>query len=102
MPNVLFATNRQQVHNTASGIADFGDTALPSSPDALFCATATVGSIDVDKPDAGVIISISEPRRGGFADADLAPVLGSQNDILVFVHGAAKTPSSALHTIRNG
>ena len=91
MPNVLFATNRARLPDTAAGLPDFGDTALPSTQDALLCATATVSDIAIDQPDAGNIVAISEITQGGFAAGDLAPVLASQNDVLVFVHGAANS-----------
>ena len=95
MPNILFATNRQRLPD-AAGLPNFGDTVLPVGPTALTCATATVTDIDVSAPSSGVIRQISPPNAGGFAAADLAPVLASQNDILVFVHGCANDFNDAI------
>ena len=96
MTNVLFATNRQRVADAAAGVADFGDDAAAQTPESLLCATAEVGGIDIDKPGSGQILAISNLNAGGFAASDLAPVLASQNDILVFVHGAANGFSDAV------
>jgi len=96
MPNVLFATNRQPLPDAPAGTMEFGDTALPQAPDALLCGTAVVTDIDISQPDAGTIERLSGPTRGGFTEADLAPVLASQNDILVFVHGAENSFTDAI------
>jgi hypothetical protein len=55
-----------------------------------------VNDIDVNAPSSGLIANITAPNQGGFAAADLAPVLASQNDILVFVHGCANDFSDAV------
>ena len=96
MPNILFATSRQIRPHAAGAVPDFGDTSLPEAPDALICAAATVTGIDIARPDAGTIAAMSEPARGGFAAADLAPILASPNDILVFVHGCANSFTNAI------
>ena len=94
--NVLFATSRQRLPDTAAGIPNFGDTTLPAAPGALTCAKATVTGIDISKPSSGVITQVSPLNQGGFAAADLAELLASQNDILVFVHGAANDFNDAV------
>jgi esterase/lipase superfamily enzyme len=96
MPNVLFATNRQRLADTPGGLPNFGDTALPAGPGGLLFATATVTDIAIDSPDAGNIVAISPLNPDSFSDVDLAPVLQSQNDILVFVHGAANSFADAI------
>jgi esterase/lipase superfamily enzyme len=96
MPNILFATNRQRLPDSPAGLPSFGDQALPASPGALTCATATVTNIDIAVPSSGDITAISALNQGGFAAVDLAPVLQSQNDILVFVHGCANDFNDAI------
>ncbi|MCW3475187.1 alpha/beta hydrolase [Limobrevibacterium gyesilva] len=96
MPNILFATNRQRLLDSAAGLPDFGDETLPASAGALSCATATVTDITLAAPASGDIVAISPLNQDGFADKDLEPVLRSQNDILVFVHGAANSFTDAI------
>jgi esterase/lipase superfamily enzyme len=93
--NVLFATNRLPAAN-ANGVADFGSDIQPATPQGLICATATVNGIDIDAPSSGTIAAISALNHGGFAAADLAPLLQSTNDILVFIHGCANSFSDAV------
>ena len=94
MASILFATNRQQ--KAGSGLPDFGDEPLPENPSSLICAAATVDAIDIGQPSSGTISAISPLNIGGFSDAQLAPIIASPNDILVFVHGAANSFRDAI------
>ncbi|MDR3529421.1 MAG: alpha/beta hydrolase [Rhodopila sp.] len=96
MTNILFATNRQRLPDTAAGVADFGDTTAQPGPGGLLYATAAVAGIITTQADSGTITQISNPNPGIFADADLRPVLESQNDVLVFVHGCANGFQDAI------
>jgi esterase/lipase superfamily enzyme len=96
MVEVLFATNRQLLTTPAGAIAAFGADPLPPSANSLFCASATVADIDISKPQHGRITAIAPLNQGGFTDEQLAPILASTNDILVFVHGAANSFSDAI------
>jgi esterase/lipase superfamily enzyme len=96
MPNILFATNRQRLPDNTAGSADFGDATVAPNPDALTYATATVAAVVTTKPDSGVIQHISPLKQGGFDESDLQPLLRSQNDVLVFVHGAANGFQDAI------
>jgi esterase/lipase superfamily enzyme len=101
MSTIYFATNRKL--NPASAGADFLDvaaTAPPATPRAedLLCAVAQVSGIDIKNADAGTIAPVDPDglNRGGFSEAQLAPLLASTNDILVFVHGADNSFSDAI------
>ncbi len=101
MATIYFATNRQL--NPASGVAGFLDiaaTAPPATPrpEDLLCSLAQVSGIDIQNSDAGTIAPIdpNSLNHGGFSEAQLAPLLASTNDILVFVHGADNSFSDAI------
>jgi esterase/lipase superfamily enzyme len=85
MVDILFATNRAPIANTPQGLPDFGDQILPAGN--LWCATASVDGISMHDPDAGTITAIPELNQGGFSPAQIATLMNSTNDILVFVHG---------------
>ena len=87
--SILFATNRQPLAGT--GMPDFGDEPLPENPGGLACAVATVDGIDIGKPSGGAITAISPVNLGGFTEEQLAPIIASPRDVLVFVHGAANS-----------
>ncbi len=87
---VLFATNRKQLA-TSGNLPVFSDKPAAQSPEGLICATATVEGTDISKPPSGVITAMSKLYSTAFAVEDLAPILASKNDILVFIHGAANT-----------
>jgi esterase/lipase superfamily enzyme len=95
MPNVLFATNRQQLPDSG-GLPKFSDEAVAPMPGGLVCALATVTGIDITKPANGTITAITPLTQGGFAAADVAPFFASTNDILIFVHGAANSFEDAI------
>jgi esterase/lipase superfamily enzyme len=94
MTSILFATNRQQ--SAGAGLPDFGDEPLPQNPGSLTCAVATVDAIDISRSTSGTISAISPLNQGGFTEAQLAPIIASPNDILVFVHGAANSFNDAI------
>jgi esterase/lipase superfamily enzyme len=96
MANILFATNRKQEGADANGVPMFGHETLPANLDALICAAATVDQIDINKPSGGRIVGMTALSAGSFAAADLEPLIRSDNDILVFVHGAANDFSDAI------
>jgi esterase/lipase superfamily enzyme len=93
---ILFATNRQRSADRPGGIANFGDTPLPQSVNGLVCASATVDGVNTGDAGSGRIAAISALHPGAFADADLAPLLASTKDILVFIHGAANSFDDAI------
>jgi esterase/lipase superfamily enzyme len=93
---ILFATNRQRIADQPGKRADFGDTVLPQSANGLVCAVATVEGVKIDDAGSGKLTAISALQPGAFAEADLAPLLASTKDILIFVHGAANGFDDAI------
>jgi len=93
---ILFATNRQRIADQPGGRPDFGDNPLPQSVNGLVCASGTVEGVTTNDPASGKLTKISALQPGAFADADLAPLLASTKDILVFVHGAANSFDDAI------
>jgi esterase/lipase superfamily enzyme len=93
---VLFATNRRSAQVPPGAMPDFTDETLPATPGSLFCAAAQVAGIDIANPASGTIVQIDEPASGGFSEQMLAPLLASQHDVLVFVHGAANSFTDAI------
>ena len=86
---ILFATNRT-LTGTNGGLPQFNDVpTLPGTP--ISCAVATVDGSDPGDEDSGKITAMTALNPGGFAPADLQPVLDSNNDVLVFIHGAMNT-----------
>lgn len=101
MATIYFATNRKL--NPASASAEFLDVAATVPPAAprpedFLCGVAQVSGIDINNSDAGTIAPIdpNSLSRGGFSEAQLAPLLASTNDILVFVHGADNSFADAI------
>ncbi len=88
MVDVLFATNRAlvsggPVSSFASGKAD---------PDGkIFCGIATVDATDISQPVSGKITSIDDLVTGNFTAEHRSRIIGSDRDVLVFVHGAANS-----------
>lgn len=86
MVDVLFATNRVPVGNTAQGVQDFGDQIMPAG--SLWCGTASVSGITMHDPDAGTLAPIPDLYQGpGFSPAQIATLTNSTNRMLMFVHG---------------
>jgi esterase/lipase superfamily enzyme len=95
MPNILFATNRTPVPGP-NGPTGFGSTALAPTPGNLYCGTAVVTGTDAKDENSGQIQGLQNLNLGAFAPDALAPVLASQNDVLVFVHGTDNSFSDAV------
>lgn len=95
--DVLFATNRE-VGADVNGMPTFSDEAAspPGNPVDLVCAVATVSGIDARDAAKGQIERISGLCRGGFNQEQLAPLLRSDKDILVFIHGADNSFKDAI------
>ena len=91
---VLFATSRVEAATPLGGFTSFTDQIRPTTE--LICASATVGQINLNAPEAGAITAMTGLQKNKFAAADLAPVLASANDVLVFVHGAANSFEDAV------
>jgi esterase/lipase superfamily enzyme len=87
MPNILFATNRTPTLGPDGKPTGFGDAALDPTPGNLYCGTAVVEGIDAKDADSGKLDGLLNLNLGAFAPEAIAPVLASQNDVLVFVHG---------------
>jgi esterase/lipase superfamily enzyme len=86
MADILFATNRAQVANTAQGVPDFGDQVMAAG--SLWCGTASIDGITLHDPDAGTIAAIPDLYQGtGFSPKQAATLAASPNPVLVFVHG---------------
>jgi len=96
MPQILFATNRQKLPVSTPDLAKFGDAPMPPAPDNLFCGIATVANIDIGQPAAGIVQTTSPLVQGSFAADQLAPLLRSTNDVLIFIHGAANSFEDAM------
>jgi esterase/lipase superfamily enzyme len=96
MTHILFATNRQPVPTAPGAIADFGDAVQAPGQAGLLCGSADIADIDVMQPSSGRIAALSPTTAGHFSEAALAPLLASQNDILVFVHGCANSFHDAI------
>ncbi len=92
---VLFATNRKQLGSTGK-LPAFGDEPGASGPSGLIFATASVQGVTVDEPSSGKITAISKLYSTRPSEDDLAPILASKNNILVFVHGAANKFSDSI------
>ncbi len=84
--NIYFATNRV-MHAAAGAMPAFAEDAV--ARDAPFlCGVATVENIDTQDQNSGTVTALSTPAPGAFAEADLAALLASPNDVVVFIHGA--------------
>jgi esterase/lipase superfamily enzyme len=92
--SVVFATSRTQAAAKVNGFPSF--TKQAAAPPSLICASATVDNIDIKSPAQGRIVAMSNLHTGGFDPTDLAPVVTSANDVLVFVHGAANSFEDAI------
>jgi esterase/lipase superfamily enzyme len=93
MVDVLFATNRafvsgDPVASFASGRAD------PAGN--LFCGVATVDEIDISKSGSGEITNTDQLVTGNFTAQHQSRIIGSNRDVLVFVHGAANSFADAV------
>jgi esterase/lipase superfamily enzyme len=88
MVDLLFATNRAfvsdgQVASFASGRASLaGD---------LICGVATVDQIDITKSTSGEITKTDQLVMGNFTAEHRSRIIGSNRDVLGFVHGAANS-----------
>jgi esterase/lipase superfamily enzyme len=86
---VLFATSRQQAAKNVGGFPSFTNMAL--APASLICASATVDKLKIDAPARGKIVDMTDLHTGGFAPDEIETLTKSENDVLVFVHGAANS-----------
>jgi esterase/lipase superfamily enzyme len=86
MVNILFATNRNEVG--AGTLSPFGTDGISSNQN-LFYGTATVDQININAPSSGTITAIDYKSQVSFSQDQLAPLLASSNDVLLFVHGCA-------------
>jgi esterase/lipase superfamily enzyme len=93
MVNILFATNR--IKDQADPAAPFGSNVLPAAQK-LWCGTAVVEQIDINVPSSGKITNLKDLSQQDFSQVQIDPILTSQNDILVFVHGAANSFADAI------
>jgi len=85
--SILFATNRKL--GTKAGKPVFLDTPVAGST--FVCGRATVAISDPEHPPSTTIPKWTTTTANKFSDADLAPLLASSRDVLVFIHGAANT-----------
>ena len=96
MPNILFATNRTPTGTGPDGVPTFGSTALDPTPGNLICGVAEVDGTDPSNENSGTVQAIRELNHGAFTPTALAPILGSANDVLVFVHGTDNSFTDAV------
>ena len=92
MVDVLFATNRVR---SADPLSPFGSSDI-AADNTLYCGVATVDSININVSSSGRITKVDQLVQGNFKPEHLAPILGSTNDILVFIHGAANDFSDSI------
>jgi esterase/lipase superfamily enzyme len=91
---LLFATNRVQ-EGMEGALPNFtSDCRAPEQP--IVCATATITGIDPRAQDSGTVAAVGPLSEGAFSEGDLAPLLASPRDVLVFVHGAENDFKLAL------
>jgi len=96
MPQILFATNRQKL--PVSTPTSPSSVTHPCRPRRIICFAAlprwpisTIG-----QPAAGIVQTTSPLVQGSFAADQLAPLLRSTNDVLIFIHGAANSFEDAM------
>ena len=92
MVDVLFATNRVR---SADPLSPFGSSDI-AADNTLYCGVATVDEININASSSGRITKVDQLVQGNFNPEHLAPILGSTNDILVFIHGAANDFSDSI------
>jgi esterase/lipase superfamily enzyme len=95
MVGILYATNRNQFPDFA-GVPQFSSDIATDRTLTWGRFTIDDGSIDLSEPSSGTVTATSPPTLDMFAPADVQPILASENDILVFVHGCANTFDDAV------
>ena len=90
MATVYFGTNRRQ-----TGPLTFGAAMGPLDRTGLICAEATVDGLTLANADSGRITAITHETATGFAPTTRQAILGSDKDLLVFIHGFANAFEAA-------
>ncbi|HVY18038.1 MAG TPA: alpha/beta fold hydrolase [Rhodopila sp.] len=90
---VYFATNRSSTGS--SNLADAYNF-TPLAPGQLTFGSAIVGDADLSQLQAGAIQQLGPTNTNTISHADELEILGSGNDILIFIHGFANSFSDGI------